>query len=162
MKLSNFCKISTLAVSLAIVGAPLSANAENVGGMVDKIVKFVAKKGASKMCIKGSFFNGVVSIRSFEGRLCDASAGTAGFALSSCLEANTDKFKESGCFKRATAKLGLTGTENNAEILEKANEAMAAEVTKVGSSVAQLACTKASSLPGAAKGIAMSKCASAG
>ena len=159
MKISNLCKVSALAVSLAVMGAPSSANAISVSDMVNKVVAYIAKKGASKMCIKGNIFNGVVSIRSFEGNLCNASAGTAGLALATCLEANTEKFNESGCFKKAVKKLGLSGTEGTAAILAAAKTAMGAEITKVGSNVAQMACAKASTLPdGTAKTIALSKC----
>ncbi|MDP4840631.1 MAG: hypothetical protein NWR43_03535 [Alphaproteobacteria bacterium] len=159
MKISNLCKVGALAVSLAVMGAPSSANAISTGDMVNKIVGYIAKKGASKMCIKGNILNGVVSIRSFEGNLCSASAGTAGLALATCFEANAEKFNESGCFKKAVKKLGLSGTEGTAAILAAAKTAMEAEITKAGSSVAKLACTKASTLPdGTAKTLAMSKC----
>ncbi len=151
MKLSNFCKVSALAVSIAVISAPTTVEAATASSMVEKVVKYVAKKGGGAMCKKGNILNGIVSLRSFSGAFCNTTKGTAGFALATCLEPNTEKFNESGCFKNAVKKLGVEGKSND-EILAAATSAMAADISKAGSQVAKLACTKANSLPeGSAK-----------
>lgn len=159
MKFSNFCKVSALAVGLAVMAAPMSAHAIGTSDMVDKVLGFIAKKGSGQMCKKGSFFKKVYSLRSFEGALCGVSEGTAGFAIATCLESNTDSFDQSGCFKKAKSKLGLSNETDKSVILTAAKAAMAAEISKAGSVAKQLACTKASSLPGPAQAIALAKCA---
>lgn len=158
MTLSNICKVSALAVSLAVISAPTTVEAATASSMVEKVVKYVAKKGGGAMCKKGNILNGIVSLRSFSGALCNATQGTAGFAIATCLESNTDDFRNSGCFKNAVKKLGVEG-QGDAEIMSAATAAMAADIGKAGSEVAKLACTKASSLPdGAAKNLALAKC----
>ncbi len=157
MKISKICTLSAVIVGFSLTAVPSTVQAIGVNSAVDKIVKYISKKGSSKMCRKGSAWN-VISIRSFSGLLCGASPALAGLAVGTCYGPNTEGFRDSSCFKKAKSKLGLTGSMTETEITEIAIKAMTADITKAGSAVAKIACKKAGSLPGAAGELAASKC----
>ena len=150
-------------MGLSVAMMPTDSKAITVDGAVKKIVDFASKQGSSKMCRKGKVnytkpSKSIISIRSFKGLLCSASKSLAGFAIGTCYGPNTEKFRDSTCFKKAKAKLGLTDSMTQEEIVAKAVAAMAADIKKVGSPVQKMACAKASSLPGAAGKLAVAKC----
>src|SRR5690606_7348159 len=68
-----------------------------------KKIAGLAKAGKQKFCRQGSFFSGVISVRSFEGALC-LHPGVAALAMKVCKK--DDGFMDSKCAKNAQNAIG--------------------------------------------------------
>jgi len=90
----------------------------------------LAKAGKGKFCRKASFFSGVVSVRSFEGALCNH-PGVAALATKLCK--GVDGFDDSGCAKNA--KKVLAG--KNPEVVIEQQKATDSNLAEVAASVGE-------------------------
>lgn len=90
-----------LIAGLLMTQVPLVQTADAAVSASD--LKKLAKTGKSKFCRKASFWEGIVSVRSFEGALC-LNKGVAAIAMKLCKK--TPGFMESGCAINARRVLG--------------------------------------------------------
>ncbi len=106
-----------LIAGLIMVQAPFAQKAEAFD-LEKEAVKFISKvSGKQNFCRKGSFFSGIVSVRSFKGALCDRKS-IALVALKRC--PGIDGFEDSDCFKKA--QKFTQGKTVNQAIVESAKE----------------------------------------
>lgn len=98
MKLNKYYLTTFVALNL-LLGVNQSAQAT---GDEEAVSKSFKEKGVNGLCKKASFFGGVFSLRSFEGRAC--SIKYIG-ALAEKICPGIEKYEESGCHKKALAAL---------------------------------------------------------
>lgn len=131
MKLSNICKVSVLAVSLAVMAAPVTAHAKmNFNSLLEKALGMAAKD-PKKFCQKGSFFKKVYSVRSLEGLLCTNKTIYAA-ALAVCGTGNVEGFNGSKCDQKGKK---IAGGASIASILQET-------LPTAASNAKQLVCTQ--------------------
>lgn len=140
MKFSKFNLLMGVALSGVIL---IGCQTESKAALEDNVLKLVdtlGSKGASSLCRKGKFFEGLFSLRSLEGNLCTLKY-VAAFAVSTCADYKDSDgpFMNSQCAKNA-AKLGITDKAT-------ANQVLAESVQKGVGKAKALVCSKKDKLP---------------